>query len=164
MLETPWSAATNAALLEETAAAQESFDSALAHNLNTAEARAAIFDLVRAANTAADAGLVGAENASAVLDVLAHFDRVFAVLTTDDAAITEAALTWADCEGRLGEAPAGLLAQRALTDVQIEALIEERKQARRNRDFARGDAIRDELLQKGVAIEDSKDGVRWRRK
>lgn len=164
MRNTSWSSATNPGLLSATAGAKQAFDAALAHNLNTAEARAAIFDLIRAANTAADAGSVSADNATAILEVLAHFDRVFAVLSTDDAAITASALAWAECEGRLDEAPAALLAQRSLTDAQIEALIEERRQARRNRNFSRGDAIRDELLQKGILIEDSKDGVRWRRK
>lgn len=155
---------TNLELLAQTAQARGAFDAALAHNLNTAEARAAIFDLVRVANTAADACLLNKINAEAMLAVLEHFDRVFAVLATDDAAITHAALAWAECEGRLEEAPEELRAQHLLTDAQIETSIEERKQARRVRDFARSDAIRDELLHKGIVIEDSKDGVRWRRK
>ncbi len=164
MRNTQWLPATNAELLTATDAAREAFDTALARDLNTAEARAAIFDMVRAANTSADAGTLGQENARALLDVLAHFDRVFAVLGTDDTRITEAALEWAECEGRLGDVPAELLAQRLLTDVQIEALIEERRIARVARDFQRGDAIRDELLEKGIVIEDSKAGVRWRRR
>ena len=120
--------------------------------------------MVRAGNTAADAGTLGPANATAMLSVLQHFDRVFAVLSTDDARITEEALQWAECAGRLHEAPATLLAQRALTDAQIEALIEERRHARRNRDFRRSDSIRDELLGKGILLEDTKDGIRWRRK
>ncbi len=164
MRNTKWPASAETELLEATTRAQARFDAALAHNLNTAEACAAIFDMVRAANTAADAGTLGLGNAAALLAVLEHFDRVFAVLGIDDAAITETALAWAECEGRLDEAPAALLAQRSLTDVQIEALVEERREARRSRNFARGDAIRDELLQKGVVLEDSKEGVRWRRK
>ena len=161
---TAWPGQTNAELLAATGQAQQAFDAALAHNLNTAEARAAIFDMVRAANTAADAGALGADNAAALLALLEHFDRVFAVLAADDAATTEAALAWAECEGRLAEAPAALLAQRSLTDARIEALVDERREARRGRDFARGDQIRDELLQKGIVLEDSKDGVRWRRR
>ncbi len=164
MQQTTAFAPTNADLRAATAQARGGFEAALANNLNTAEARAAIFDLVRAANTAADHGTVSPENAQEILEVLAHFDRVFAVLSTDDAAITEAALAWAECEGRLAEAPAALLAQRSMTDAQIEALLEERKEARRKRNFSRGDAIRDELLAKGIVIEDSKDGVRWRRR
>ncbi len=140
------------------------FDEALAHDLNTAAARAAVFETVRIANTAADANRLSRENAQACLVLLARFDRIFAVLATDDAAITSAALSWADCEGRLSEAPAELLAQRSLTDAQIEALLAERREARRARDFARSDAIRDELTHKGIVIEDGKDGVRWHRR
>ena len=164
MQHSVWSAPTDTDLLALAAQAQGTFDAALSNNLNTAEARAAIFDMVRAGNTAADAGTVGPANAAAMLSVLKHFDRVFAVLSTDDARITEEALQWAECAGRLHEAPAALLAQRALTDTQIEALIEERRHARRNRDFSRSDSIRDELLGKGILLEDSKEGVRWRRK
>ncbi len=164
MQATHWPDTTNPELLATAEAAQAAFDAALAPDLNTAEARAAIFDMVRAGNTAADAGRLGREHAQALLAVLAHFDRVFAVLATDDTAMTEGALAWAECEGRLGDVPAELLARRSLTDAQIEALIEERRLARLGRDFRRGDAIRDELLGKGILIEDGKDGVRWRRR
>jgi len=57
-----------------------------------------------------------------------------------------------------------LLAQVALTDEAIDALLAERDQAKRRRDFGRADAIRKELTEKGIIIEDSKDGVRWKRK
>ncbi len=140
------------------------FDEAIANDLNTAAARAAVFETVRIANTAADAGRLRPADAATCLAFLARFDRVFAVLATDDAAITHAALDWAACEGRLQEAPPELLAQRSLTDVQIEALLAERQEARRARDFARSDAVRDELAHKGIVIEDGKDGVRWHRK
>ncbi len=154
----------NETLGEQIAAHRGAFDAALAHDLNTAAARAAVFETVRLANTAADAGRLGRENARALLALLERFDRVFAVLTTDDTAITGNALTWAECEGRLDEAPAALLAQRSMTDTQIEELLEERRQARRDRNFRRSDAIRDELSAKGILIEDGKDGLRWRRK
>ncbi len=140
------------------------FDLALAHDLNTAAARAAVFETVRLANTAADAGRLGRGNAEALLAMLDRFDRIFAILETDDAAITAAALAWAECEGRLEQAPEALLAQRSLSDARIEALLEERAEARRTRNFRRGDAIRDELVAKNILIEDGKDGVRWRRK
>src|SRR5580698_10141905 len=57
-----------------------------------------------------------------------------------------------------------LLARQALTDEAIVALVAERTQAKRQRNFARADQIRNELAEKGVIIEDSKDGVRWKRK
>jgi len=159
-----WGAETDAALLAETEAAAEEFQAALRRDLNTAEARAAIFELVRKANAAADAGTVGAANAEAILALLARFDSVFQVLGDRDAAITGAALDWAEAEGRMDSVPAELLAQRSLSDEKIDSLMEERMRARKSRNFARSDAIRDELFAKGIIIEDSKDGVRWRRK
>jgi cysteinyl-tRNA synthetase len=156
--------ASHAQILEAAGTAKEKFCSALANDLNTAEARAAIFDLVRSVNAAADASSLFKQDVAAVLDVLADFDKVFAVLENNDAQWTRFALEWAEREGRLHEASAEVLAQLALSDAQIEALIEERNQARRTRNFARADAIRKELLEKGIILEDSKDGVRWKRK
>jgi len=57
-----------------------------------------------------------------------------------------------------------LLARQGLTDEDIDALVAERTLAKRQRNFARADAIRNELAEKGVVLEDSKDGVRWKRK
>jgi len=144
--------------------AEHDYTSALANDLNTAEARAAIFDLVRAANSAADAGTLRAQNVAQILKVLALFDGVFAVLEDRDAAITRAALAWAEAEGRLGEASPELIATLAFSDADIDALVAERTQAKKSRNFARADAIRNDLLAKGILIEDSKDGVRWKRK
>jgi cysteinyl-tRNA synthetase len=154
----------NAALAAETAKCRENFYAALANDLNTAEARAAIFDLVRAGNAAMDAGTMGAANATQILEVLCDFDSVFAVLDDRDAAWTRFALDWAEREGRLGEASAEVLAQNALSDEQIQALVDERTQAKKARNFARADQIRNELAEKGIVLEDSKDGVRWKRK
>jgi cysteinyl-tRNA synthetase len=156
--------AENAALAGEAARSRENFQAALANDLNTAEARAAIFDLVRAGNAAMDAGTMGAANATQILEVLREFDSVFAVLDDHDAEWTRFALDWAEREGRLGEASAEVLAQSALTDEQIQALVDERTQAKKARNFARADAIRNELAEKGIILEDSKDGVRWKRK
>ena len=147
-----------------TAKAECDYTAALANDLNTAEARAAIFDLVRAANSAADAGTLRADNATQILRVLTLFDGVFAVLEDRDAAITRSALTWAEAEGRLDEAAQELVATLSLSDSDIDALVAERTQAKKSRNFARADAIRNDLLAKGILIEDSKDGVRWKRK
>jgi len=147
-----------------TAKARHDYSAALASDLNTAEAKAAIFELVRAANSAADAGTLRAGNVAEILDVLALFDGVFAILQDNDAAITRAALVWAETEGRLGEASPELLTTLSFSDADIDALVAERTQAKKSRNFARADAIRNDLLAKGILIEDSKDGVRWKRK
>jgi cysteinyl-tRNA synthetase len=147
-----------------TAKAEHLYTAALANDLNTARARAAIFDLVSAANSAADAGTLGAENAAQILKVLSLFDGVFAVLKDNDAAITRAALAWAEAEGRIHEAAPELVATLSFSDADIDALVAERTQAKKSRNFARADAIRNDLLAKGILIEDSKDGVRWKRK
>ncbi|HEX3968384.1 MAG TPA: cysteine--tRNA ligase [Edaphobacter sp.] len=154
----------DAEIAAATAKAEQDYTAALANDLNTAEARAAIFDLVRAANSAADAGTLRAGNVVEILRVLALFDGVFAVLEDRDAAITRTALAWAEAEGRINEAAAELLATLSLSDAEIDALVAERTQAKKTRNFARADAIRNDLLAKGILIEDSKDGVRWKRK
>jgi cysteinyl-tRNA synthetase len=147
-----------------TAKAAADYTASLANDLNTAEARAAIFDLVRAANSAADAGTLRAGNVAEILEVLARFDGIFAVLEDRDAEITRTALAWAEAEGRLSEADASLVATLAFSDADIDALVAERTQAKKTRNFARSDAIRNELLEKGILLEDGKDGVRWKRK
>ncbi len=164
MLRGGFTAAANAEVAAATARSASEFTAALANDLNTAEAAAAISEMVRAANTAADAGTLGGENAAEVLRVLALFDEVFAVLEDRDEERTRAAMAWAEAEGRIGEAAPELVMRLALSDAEIEALVAERTEAKKARNFARADAIRAELLAKGVVIEDSKDGVRWKRK
>jgi len=154
----------NPALQEAAIKAQAEYIAALSNDLNTAEARAPIFDLVRAANTALDQGELKADDRNAILAVLASFDAVFDVLEDRDAELTQKALEWAEQAGRTGDVAPELLARQGLTDEAIDALVAERTQAKRQRNFARADAIRNELAEKGVVIEDSKDGVRWKRK
>jgi len=156
--------ASNEALAAETERAAQNFVAALSNDLNTAEARAAIFELVRASNAAMDANTLGTDNVPQILQVLNQFDQIFAVLEDHDEEVTRAALEWAEREGRLDQAAPELLAQMSLTDAQIDALVEERTQAKKTRNFARADAIRKELAEKGINLEDSKDGVRWKRK
>jgi cysteinyl-tRNA synthetase len=164
MLRGGFAAGVDEAVRVATAKAAAEFTAALANDLNTAEAAAAISEMVRAANSAADAGTLGEENAAEVLRVLALFDGVFAVLVDRDAELTRAALEWAKAEGRIGEAAPELVAQMGLSDEAIDALVAERTAAKKARNFARADAIRAELLAKGVVIEDARDGVRWKRK
>jgi cysteinyl-tRNA synthetase len=154
----------NPALQAAAQAAQTDYLAALANDLNTAEARAPIFDLIRAANTAIDRGQLLAKDRDAILAVLASFDAVFDVIEDRDAEPTRHALEWAAEAGRLADVAPELLARQSLTDEAIDALMAERTQAKRQRNFARADQIRKELAEKGVVIEDSKDGVRWKRK
>jgi cysteinyl-tRNA synthetase len=120
--------------------------------------------VLRAVNTAADQGRLFKSEAEATLALLAKFDGIFAVLEDRDAKLTRAALAWAEAEGRLGEADASLLATLNFSDADIDALVAERTLAKKQRNFARADAVRNELLEKGILLEDSKDGVRWKRK
>ena len=105
-----------------------------------------------------------ADNVAPILNVMASFDAIFCVLEDHDEEVTRFALDWATKEGRLDAAATEALAAYTLSDNEIDNLIAERNAARKARNFARGDAIRDELAAKGILIEDSKDGVRWRRK
>jgi cysteinyl-tRNA synthetase len=160
----PWPQGQNPELLAQTADAARGFTAALANDLNSAEARAAIFDLVRHANTAADHRQLLQGNAQPILDALTLFDQVFNVLEDRDADIARGALAWAQGEGKLSEAAAELQANLGLTDSDIDSLIAQRSEAKKARNFARADAIRNELAAKGILLEDSKDGVRWKRK
>jgi cysteinyl-tRNA synthetase len=154
----------NPALEAAAEKAQADYFAALSNDLNTAEARAPIFDLVRAANTAMDQGQLLAADRDAILAVLASFDAVFDVINDDDAELTRRALEWAEQAGRMAEVAPELLARQGLTDEAVDALVAERTLAKKQRNFARADQIRNELAEKGVLIEDSKDGVRWKRK
>jgi cysteinyl-tRNA synthetase len=129
--------------------------------MNTAQALAAIFDLVREANAAGDAGKLFRGDIPELQLALNQFDEVFAVLKDDDAEKARQVLEWARAEGRVDESA---VAEPALNDVQVEALIAERQQARKARDFARSDAIRKQLADAGIILEDTKDGLRWKRK
>jgi cysteinyl-tRNA synthetase len=162
--EGSWPAGLNAELEAQTAKAQQQFTAALEEDLNTSEARAAIFELVRAGNIAADAGKLYAGNVTSITEALRRFDEVFAVLEDRDAEISRGALEWAQRDGRGDQAAPELLAAYSLSDQQIDALLAEREQARRARNFARSDSIRKELAALGIVIEDSKEGARWKRK
>jgi cysteinyl-tRNA synthetase len=164
LMEGVFAAGENATLQAAAEKAQEEYRSALANDLNTAEARAPIFELLRAANTAMDQGELKAGDRDAILVVLKDFDAVFDVLEDGDAEATQRALEWAKQEGRMSEAAPELVARQGLTDAAIAAMVEERSLAKKQRNFARADEIRKELAEKGVVLEDSKDGVRWKRK
>ncbi|HEY4363970.1 MAG TPA: cysteine--tRNA ligase [Bryobacteraceae bacterium] len=128
----------NAALADRTSAAAHAFEEALDDDLNTAEALGTVFEFVRDANTAMDAGEFLAGNASVALNFLAKFDAVFDVLKPTEKS------------GGLG-------------DPEIQALVDERHAAKKARNFARADEIRKQLAEQGIVLEDTKEGVRWKR-
>jgi cysteinyl-tRNA synthetase len=164
LVEGSFAAGENPELQEAAKKAQADYLAALGNDLNTAEARAPIFDLLRAANSAIDQGELKAGDREAILAVLASFDAVFDVIEDRDAEFTRHALEYAEESGRLGDVAPELLAAQGMTDEAIDALVAERTQAKKQRNFDRADQIRTELAEKGVVIEDSKDGVRWKRK
>ncbi len=136
-------------------------------NLNTARALGAIFDMVRDVNAAADAGDVRKCDVPALLKVIQQFEEIFPVLKDDDAAKVRATVEWAKAEGlqdKISAETAELAKAATLSDEEIEKLVAEHSQARKARDFARSDAIRAQLAENGVILENTKDGVRWKRK
>jgi cysteinyl-tRNA synthetase len=151
-------------LQEAAKKARADYLAALANDLNTAEARAPIFELIRTANTAIDRGELCIGDSEAILSTLASFDAVFDVIEDRDAEPTRRALAWAEKTGRVADIAPELLAGASISDDEIKALVAERDVAKKRRDFARADAIRKQLADKGVLIEDSKEGTRWKRK
>jgi len=129
----------NEQLRQRTEEAAKKFADSLDDDLNTAEALAALFEFVRDANTAMDAGEFRAGNVPAALEFLDQFDSIFDVLVPSRG-------------------------DHAISDAQVDALITERAQAKKNRDFARADQIRLQLLEAGIILEDTKEGARWKRK
>ncbi len=156
--------ATDSMLARE---AVERMTSALEDDLNTAQAQAAIFDMVRKANTAIDTGQIRKDDVAPLLAALDKFDEVFAVLRDDDAPKMKAILEWAKAEGHEKDVSQELLdaaGGQGLSDAEVERKIAEMEAARRSRNFQASDAIRAELTSAGLLVEISKDGVRWRRK
>jgi cysteinyl-tRNA synthetase len=117
--------------------ALKKFEAAMDDNLNTSAALAALHDLVREINTALANGTIKTGDRERVLDTIGKIDTVFNIF------------------GEIKE---------ELLDAEIEALIEERVSARRDKNFARSDEIRDQLAAQGIILEDTKDGMRWKRR
>ena len=121
--------------VEEAKKFQENFDEAMDDDFNTADAIAAVFDLVKFANTN-----VGEGSSKAFVDALKKMIQDLC-----------------DILGLITEKKAELL------DADIENLIQERQDARKAKNFARADEIRNELLEKGIILEDTREGVKWKR-
>jgi cysteinyl-tRNA synthetase len=136
-------------------------------DLNTAQALAAIFDLVRDVNAAADNGKVKKDDIAALLGALDKFDEIFAVLEDHDSAHVKAIVDWAKSEGleeKISAETREMAKSAGLSDAQVEALVSKHSAARKAKDFKASDAVRDELLAQGIVLENTKDGVRWKRK
>ena len=113
----------------------EGFEKAMDDDFNTADAVAAVFELVKYANTTAD-GDSSKEYLQGILDVLGKLTDVLGIIVEK---------------------------KEELLDADIEALIEERQAARKEKNFARADEIRDELLARGIILKDTREGVQWKR-
>ncbi len=118
------------------------FSGAMQDDLNTAAALGTMFELVRSLHSAIDAGQFGTGDVPAVRAAFDEWDRVLGILSL-----------------RRAED-----AQPAVPVEDIERLIEDRRAARTRRDFAAADRIRDDLAARGVLLEDSAAGTRWKRK
>ena len=129
----------NLQLSELSDKAIQQFEESMDNDLNTAEALAAVFEYVRAVNTALDDGEYLEDNRWESARVLKTFDDVFAVLR-----------------------PTAAQSPQQLPENEIEDLIEQRNRAKKDREFKRADEIRATLLAKGIVLEDTKDGTRWK--
>src|SRR5256885_4349378 len=110
-----------------------------------------VFDLVREANVAVDKGEFRQGEVPTVLELLATFDRVFAVVQDSDGEKLRALGYGGPDSGP--------------DDAEVDRLVAERNAAKKKRDFAAADRIRKELADRGIILEDAKDGsVRWKRK
>jgi cysteinyl-tRNA synthetase len=167
-LQSQLPAGRNDAMQQLAQQTQAAMIAALDDDLNTAEFSAAIFEMVRQANTAADSGQLFAEDAPPLLATLDQFDQIFDVLEDRDAALTAGVIEWGKRERpeiQISEAAEQLAASAGFSDSQIEAKVAEHVAARKARNFQKSDAIRNELAAQNVILENMKDGtVRWRRK
>jgi len=160
-------AGANSAMSQLSDATMARMKSALDDDLNTAEAQAAMFDMIRKANTALDVQEVSQDDVKPLLAALDKFDDIFGVLKDDDQPKMQSILEWARAEGREKEISPELLeiaGSSQLTDQQVNQKLSEMEAARKSRNFKSSDAIRAELTAAGIIVENTKDGVRWRRK
>jgi cysteinyl-tRNA synthetase len=133
---------SNPVLSQAVSSAKSRFEAGLDDDLNTAQALGAVFVLIRECNNALAEGKLYEGNRQEVLDWFALVDERMGIIPSD------------------AEADQG----SEVSDVEVEALIAQRVEARRNRDFAESDRIRAKLLDLGILVEDTREGMKWRRK
>jgi cysteinyl-tRNA synthetase len=139
----------------------------LEDDLNTAQAQAAIFEMVRRANASFDGNEIMQGNVSPLLTALEKFDEIFSVIEDDDGPKMKQIFEWAPTERRDEDISAELreaVESARFSDADIEKKIAEMAAARTSRNFQASDALRAELTAAGIVIENTKDAVRWRRK
>ena len=151
----------NAAIQELVNAARKEMTAGMQDDLNTARAQGAIFDMVREGNIALDQNQLKQDDKAPLLAALQQFDDIFAVIKDDDAEKIARVTEWAKAHGKL---EGSALTADMISDADVERLIEERNAAKKARDFAKSDAIRKQLTEAGIIVEDTKDGIRWKRK
>jgi len=137
---------------------------ALEDDLNTAEAQAAIFDMLRKSNTALDADQVRHDDIKPLLRALEKFDEIFAVLKDDDLPKTKAILEWAEADGRENEIGSDLQKIFHSARLTLGEIIQKNKEiedARQMRNFKTSDELRAELTAADVTVKNTKDGLRW---
>ena len=157
----------NPAMAELASQTVDRIKGALEDDLNTAQAQAALFDMARKANAALDANEVRKDDVKPLLSALEKFDEVFGVLKDDDQPKMKAVLDWARTVGREKEASPELLeiaGSAQLSDEQVNQKIAEMEAARKVRHFMTSDSLRAELSAAGIIVENTKEGIRWRRK
>jgi len=167
LTSTQFPAGANPAMAQLARETVDRIKGALEDDLNTAQAQAAIFDMVRKANAAFDAGEVRKDDVAPLLTALDKFDDIFAVLRDDDQPKMKAVLDWAKTEGREKDISPELLeiaGSAQLSDEQVNQKLAEMEAARKARNFKVSDALRAELTAAGIIVENTKEGVRWRRK
>jgi cysteinyl-tRNA synthetase len=116
--------------------AKKDFEEALDDDLNTSEALGVIFTLVKDVNRMMDEKMISKSDALKVLEIMNKFDSVFGILKREETSL----------------------------DQEVKALIEKRVQARKEKNFQLADQIRKELEEKGIILEDTPEGIKWKRK
>jgi cysteinyl-tRNA synthetase len=158
--------ATNPEIAGLIANARNGFIAGLEDDLNISESMAAIFSLIKSLNPLLSREEVSKSDAQKVLDLFSSLDEVLAIKPSPirSASGKIAALTDVSATGAVGtvvkKQPSDVPNQ---LDSEIQEKIEARQKARADKDFALADQIRDQLLREGILLEDTKDGVRWKK-